>query len=298
MSDHLIVVADAEGRLSGDLGAPPVAWWSFTKPLIAVAALRLAETCRIDLEAALPGRPYGLRHLLGHTAGLGDYGGLAAYREAAARADPPWSDDELFAHLPQDRLAHPPGAGWAYSNLGYLLVRRALEAATGTGLGRLLRDLVLDPLGLVRARLAETAADFADLAFPVPSGYDPGWVFHGAVVGPAEEAVVALARILDGDLPSPAARAELVARRPLDPAIAAPPWVDPGYGLGLMIGAMADPDTGARLEVVGHSAGGPGSVGAVYATCNGRRRTVACFRAGEDGGRAEREVACRLASHR
>jgi CubicO group peptidase (beta-lactamase class C family) len=298
MSAPSIVVADAEGRLSGDLGGAPVAWWSFTKPLIAVAALRLAETGRIDLDAPLAGRPYGLRRLLAHTAGLGDYGALPAYHAAVADGAAPWSDEDLFAHLPPDRLAHPPGAGWAYSNLGYLLARRALEAATGTDLGRLLRDLVLDPIGLVRTRLAETGDDFAGLAFPVPPGYHPGWVFHGTLVGPLEEAVVALAAILDTDRPTFDALAGAPVRTPLDPSIAAPPWVDPGYGLGLMIGAMASPDDGGRIEVIGHSAGGPGSVGAVYAARTGPRRVVACFAAGADGAAVEREVARRLAAHR
>lgn len=45
------------------------------------------------------------------------------------------------------------------------------------------------------------------------------------------------------------------------------------------------------LEVIGHSAGGPGSVGAVYnARCDGKARTVAVFTAGSDEGVAEEEA--------
>jgi CubicO group peptidase (beta-lactamase class C family) len=294
LPDPLIVVADAEGRLSGDLGAPPVLWWSFTKSLIAFAALRLATAGRIDLDAPLAGRRYALRHLLMHTAGLGDYGSREDYHAAVARGEPAWSDAEVYARVPPDRLAHAPGDGWAYSNVGHLLVRRRLEEVTGHGLARILGDLVFGPLGLTRSRLAETAADIVDLAFPTPPGYDPGWVLHGAVVGPVEEAALALHGLLIGDPPVLAARP----RRPIDPATTLPPWVDPGYGLGLMIGRMAPPDGGEPVGVVGHSAGGPGSVGAVYASRGSRPTVVACFGAGDGVDRVESEVARRLAAHR
>lgn len=66
----------------------------------------------------------------------------------------------------------------------------------------------------------------------------------------------------------------------------------PSYGLGLMTGTMRAPD-GTPIEVLGHSAGGPGSVGAVYhAPATGR--TVAVF-AERDGDAAEYEAVRLLA---
>src|SRR5690606_2772623 len=93
-----------------------VPWWSFTKTLIAAAALILVRRKRLSLEAPLPGLPYSLRQLLQHTAGVGNYGGLPEYHAAVARGDAPWSRDELYVRIPPTRLLFAPGAGWEYSN--------------------------------------------------------------------------------------------------------------------------------------------------------------------------------------
>ena len=54
---------------------------------------------------------------------------------------------------------------------------------------------------------------------------------------------------------------------------------------------MLEGGAAGRLEVAGHSAGGPGSTGAVYhaVVANGRR-TVAAFAGGSDTGKAELEA--------
>ena len=60
-----------------------------------------------------------------------------------------------------------------------------------------------------------------------------------------------------------------------------------------MMGAMKT--DGMALPVAGHSAVGPGCVGAVYHTGDGTGRTVAVFAAGTDEGVVEREALWRLA---
>jgi len=260
----LTAVVDAGGALEPGAARDVVPWWSFTKTLIAASALRLAEQRFLDLDAPLAGRPYTARQLLRHTAGVGDYGGLPEYKAAVARNDPPWTDAALFARVPPDRLLFPPGTGFAYSNVGYLLLRRLIEAAAGTGLGEILAGVVLRPLGLASARLAETSRDMDATAFAGDHGYHPGWCYHGTVVGPVAEAALALHRLARGDLPQVDLGRTAREAAPVDPALAAPPWRVPRYGLGLMVGEMATPDMSSPLVVLGHSAGGPGSVGAVY----------------------------------
>ena len=287
-----VAVVDAQGSAEAGASAAIVPWWSFTKTLIAAAALRLAEQGRLALDQPLSRRPYTLRQLLQNNAGLGDYGPLAEYHAAVARGDPPWSDDELFARVPPTRLLFPPGEGWAYSNVGYLLARRAVEQAYGAGLKQALGDLVLAPLGLRSSRLVETPADMRSTAFEGGHGYDPGWAFHGFVVGPVVEAALALHRLLRGDLLAPASRAALLDRQPIGGPLQGRPWMTTGYGLGLMMGAMQRPGMAQPLQVIGHSAGGPGSVGAVYAAPDGRAAAV--FAAGSDEGVAEDEALRRL----
>lgn len=287
-------VVGADGELLSSSGDVPVPWWSFTKTLVAAAAMRLAEEGRLSLDRPMAGRRFTLRQLLGNRSGVGNYNALPEYREAVERRDVPWSDEELFRRVPPERLLFEPDAGWSYSNVGYLLARRALEQACGTGLGDILRDRILGPLGLTSSRLAETPQDMLETAFPGGHGYHPGWVFHGVVGGPAAEAALALQRLFAGDLLAPDSRAAMLDRRPVGGAIDGRPWVDTGYGLGLMIGDMTSDGVPERMRVYGHSAGGPGSVGAVYRS-DRSGRTVAVFAEGEAEGVAEHRALRSLA---
>ena len=52
-------------------------WWSFGKTVLAAMAFKLAEQGRLDLDTPLAGKPFTIRQLLAHHAGVRDYGGLA-----------------------------------------------------------------------------------------------------------------------------------------------------------------------------------------------------------------------------
>src|SRR5262249_53200366 len=114
MSDHPVTAAvSLQGELIAGSSVAIVPWWSFTKTVIAAAALKLHEQGQLDLDAQVDSYPFTLRQLLRHTAGVGNYGGLAEYHQAVARGDHPWSDDALFARVPPAQLLFQPGGGWA-----------------------------------------------------------------------------------------------------------------------------------------------------------------------------------------
>ncbi|MEK1928637.1 MAG: serine hydrolase domain-containing protein, partial [Pararhizobium sp.] len=152
-------IVDASGALTGNASTAIVPWWSFTKSLIAVAVLRLAEQGRLALDLPLDGFPYTPRDLLQHRAGVADYSGIADYHAAVARGDKPWSEYELFQRVPPDRLLFRPRSGWAYSNVGYFLLRRLIERTCDIDLKFALHDLVLAPLGLASTLLAQNRSD-------------------------------------------------------------------------------------------------------------------------------------------
>ncbi|MGF1551347.1 MAG: serine hydrolase domain-containing protein [Paracoccaceae bacterium] len=266
-------------------------WWSFTKTVIALCALRLAEDGRVDLDEPVAGRLYTLRLLLQHRAGVPDYGRLAAYHEAVGRGEDAWSRERLLEAVRPDEPLFAPGTGWAYSNVGYLLARDLLEERAGCGFSTLVADLVSRPLGLDSVRLATRRAEFAALHWPAAKHYDPAWVSHGCLIGTASDAATLLHEALAGDFLDPRTRATMLATHALGDGVPGRPWTRHGYALGLMRGTMA----GAG-EAIGHSGSGPFSVNAVYHFPDRAGPvTVACFADGAGEAAAEVEAA-RLAS--
>jgi D-alanyl-D-alanine carboxypeptidase len=291
LHQHTAIV-EANGTLMDGASTAIVPWWSFTKSLIAVAVLRLAEQGRLALDVPLDDFPCTPRDLLQHRAGVADYSGIADYHAGAAQGDTPWSESELLQRVLPDRLLFKPRSHWAYSNVGYFLLRRLVERTCGTDLSFALHDLVLAPLGLTSARLAQSRSDMHITAFAGGRTYDPGWVFHGLVIGPVAEAALALHRLLRSDLIGPASRAALTDCYPIgQETIAGRPWVTTGYGLGLMMGTMQHPRIEEPLKLIGHTGAGPGSVGAVYHAPDDRwQRTIAVFTSGADQGLVEQAM--------
>ncbi len=261
-----------------DGDAHDVPWWSFTKTVLAAAALALVRDGRLTLDNRLEGRPYTLRQLLQHRAGLPEYGQLRAYHDAVVRNDDAWPPAEMLARSAADRLAYLPGEGWAYSNIGYFHVREIVAATAACPIGTALHRLVLEPLAIKDVRLAMERQDFW------PS-YDPKWVYHGLLMGPLEQAALLLQRLLTGHLlPRPLLSA-MLDRYSVGGPVRDRPWKTPSYGLGLMIGET----TNGEL-IAGHTGGGPGSVIAVYHRLDQPTGTAAAFQ--RDGADATVEESC------
>ncbi|SDU69465.1 serine hydrolase domain-containing protein [Pseudomonas mandelii] len=263
-----------------------VPWWSFTKTVLAAAALSLVRDGLIGLDEGVPEGPFTLRQLLRHEAGLADYSELADYHTAVARNETSWSAAEMLQRLDATRLRYAPGDGWRYSNVGYLFIARLIARVTGLRLEEALTQRVFTPLGLSRIRLATTRADLAYVNMGAASTYDPGWVYHGLLVGPLVEAALCLDRLLDGHLLPQSLLREMQTVRTLGGPIAGRPWVAPGYGLGLMQGMVE-----SGLTLSGHTGVGPGSIIAVYRCIDGNS-TASCAVFDESGneGAVEAEV--------
>jgi CubicO group peptidase (beta-lactamase class C family) len=118
-----------------------VPWWSFTKTALAVAALQLVGRGHFRLDERINSRPFTLRQLLQHCAGVPNYGGLASYHEAVRRGEKPWEIGQLLDRVAADSLDFDPGHGWRYSNVGYLFVRQLIEEAVGRNISDALRYL-------------------------------------------------------------------------------------------------------------------------------------------------------------
>jgi CubicO group peptidase (beta-lactamase class C family) len=269
-----------------------VPWWSFTKTVLASAALSLVHDGLIGLDDAVPEGPFTLRQLLRHEAGLADYSELADYHAAVVRHETPWTADEMLQRLDAARLRYAPGDGWRYSNVGYLFVARLIERVTGLALGEALTQRVFSPLGLSRVRLASTRADLEGVNMGAASTYDPNWVYHGLLVGPLADTALCLDRLLSGHLLPQSLLREMQTVRTLGGPMAGRPWIAPGYSLGLMQGKVE-----GGFTLTGHTGAGPGSTVAVYRCVDGdSTASCAVFCEGGNEGAVEAEVVRHLMS--
>ena len=238
---------------------------SIGKSFTAVLVLQLAEAGRVDLAAPVdhylpwfhvpqpPGaRPIAVAHLLSHTAGI--VAGADATPEAAFQV---WA-------LRDTPARSAPGERFHYSNVGYKALGLVLEAIEGRRYPELLRERILDPLGMTASEPAITNDMRERLAVGYEYGCDDRLGYSGAPLAPATwletdtadgsiastaEDMCAFARMLlrDGDGPH---------GRLLSPATFArmrEPHIDTGemssYGYGLGIGDLG----GHRL--IGHGGG-------------------------------------------
>ena len=265
----------------------PVPWWSYGKTVLAGAALALVAQGRLHLDELVRGKPFTLRQLLGHRAGLGCYGGLRAYHDAVAAGEHPWTSEEMLRRVEAALPSYEPGHGWGYSNVGYLMVRELIETAAEKPLSAALDSLVFEPLGISGVVVAQEPADLDTTAWGNARGYHPGWVYHGLLVGPPVAAVLFLHRLLAGQLLPPDLLAAMHDAYPVGGVIPGRPWTTAGYGLGLMIGQGVPAG-----EYVGHTGGGPGSTSAIYQRAGppigaGARRTAAAFAPLDEPGPVE-----------
>ncbi|MCP1649813.1 serine hydrolase domain-containing protein [Pseudomonas nitroreducens] len=238
---------------------PLVPWWSFTKTVLAAAALTLVRDGRLDLDASLPEGVFTLRQLLRHEAGLADYGELPEYHAAVANHEPAWPAGEMMQRLDGHRLRYSPGTGWCYSNVGFMLVAQIIERAADLPLADALRQQVLRPLDISMVRLAAERAELNGKYLDRSLNYDPAWVYHGLLIGPVSQAARLLDGVLAGDLLPANLIQEMQATRVLGGPMTGRPWLAPGYALGLMRGGIE-----GDLTLAGHTGCGPGSVIAVY----------------------------------
>ena len=257
----------------------PVPWWSFTKTVIAAAVLALARDGALVLDVPFAGRDFTPRQALWHRAGLSCYATLAAYRIAVDGGHAPWSDEEMMRRAQADVPICAPGAAFAYSNIGYTLLRQLVERRSDLPLGEALAKLVLAPLGIEGVVLLEERLKPGETMAGLRSFYHPGWVYHGLLAGPLDQAALLLQRLRQSDFLPPALGEAMAAAIPLGDPMEGRPFQRPAYGLGLMADALAHP-------VLGHTGGGPDSAIAVYWSAR-TGRAAAVFRSGDDAGAVE-----------
>ena len=154
-----ILVNRAYGFADQEWGIPNRADTAFHlgsvgKMFTAAAIMKLAEAGKLSLDDPLSkwvpeyphadAAPITLRHLLTHSAGIGEWDGRQVKR--------PMTGAEAATTMTEP-LQSKPGERFNYSNAGYVLLGAVIEKATGKSLADASRELVFDPARMTRTGL-------------------------------------------------------------------------------------------------------------------------------------------------
>ncbi|MYD80896.1 MAG: beta-lactamase family protein [Gammaproteobacteria bacterium] len=159
-------LADREANVALD-NVAPMPGGSTGKTFVAAVTMLLVEEGVLSLDDLISkwleeepwfdklpnSRDIRIWHLLSHTAGLSDYPESRSYQiqsiwRAIRRGSIRFEPDELIRYTLRKRPLFPVGEGFRYTDIGYLVLGKVIEAATDRQYYDLLREKILDPLGL------------------------------------------------------------------------------------------------------------------------------------------------------
>ncbi|HWO70542.1 MAG TPA: serine hydrolase domain-containing protein [Actinomycetota bacterium] len=279
---------------------------SISKSFAALLALQEAEAGRLDLGAPVrrylpwfevPSRfaPIQVHHLLSHTSGLAQGTEFAGDARAA------------LLLLRETEAGFAPGERFLYSNDAYKAVGLVLEEVAGRPYPELLRERVLEPLGMARSEPAITLEGRAGSApghrrlfddrpdHPSQPLVEAPWVpsstADGSVLSTAED-LCAFARALLSGGRAPGGRAllsEAALARMLEPRAVDPEEPDAPYGFGI----RAWREEGRRHA--GHTGSMLGHVGRLAVDLEAGVGVAVLLNGGSDRDRLARDELCRFA---
>lgn len=220
---------------------------SITKLFTGIAVMQLVEQGLLDLDLpieryvpgfhiksrwAQPVAPITARMLLSHHAGIPDQSMAGGY------ADRPLTLAETVAMLAQETLAYPPGTLFAYSNLGYAVLGRAIECASGMPYATYVEQRLLAPLGMAASamRPQNIEPNAAGAGYPAPDDVAPCWLENGVADGGLRTTVQDLARFARACLRT--AAGQTTGRLPLTSGTLAEMWQPQFSGKALDLDAQ------------------------------------------------------------
>jgi D-alanyl-D-alanine carboxypeptidase len=234
---------------------------SITKTFVATVVLQLVGECELSLDDTLDrwqptitdASAITIRELLQHTSGIPDYQGTTTFQDRLVH-DPffEWNHQDLVALIAGQPLLFTPGTQWSYSNSNYLLLGLIVEAVTHRPLEDLVRERIIEPLGLhgtsfpTTAEIPSPTTHGTDVLLdkqtldPIreePFNFNPSGVWAaGAMISTVPDLSVWARALATGALLPPSVQAERLQFVPVNGALQATtgPTLPLFYGLGIM----------------------------------------------------------------
>lgn len=129
---------------------------SITKQFTATLILQLVEQGKIRLDGKISdylpeyrkdtGEKVTIHQLLNHTSGIPSYTSLPGFFNDVSRN--PYAVDDFVKKYASNDLEFEPGSKFSYNNSGYFLLGAIVEKVTGQTYEQVLRQRILDPLGM------------------------------------------------------------------------------------------------------------------------------------------------------
>jgi len=166
-------MADLEGHVAMKISSP-IRIGSITKTFTATLVLILVDEGKLSLDDKLqkflPTYPRGdqitVRHLLKHTSGIVTWDENDEIRQSIFDGTGSWTIDQLIDWAAGQPFLSEPGVAFHYSNIGYFILGKIIEDASGMTVAQAIRAKIVLPLGLKNTFMAE-------------SPYPPGDYVHG-----------------------------------------------------------------------------------------------------------------------
>jgi CubicO group peptidase (beta-lactamase class C family) len=192
---------------------------SVSKPVASMAAMRLAQDGRLNLDANVNdylktwkvpdtafthSKPVTMRELLTNSSGTPQFGSPEYDIHARIPTLVEILDGIPPAYTPAVRVEAIPGSRWQYSNGGFEIAQRVVMDVTGEAFPEFMRTTLLEPLGMTRSTFDQplpasmqtdaargTLADGAE----IPGGWllHPGMMAAGLWTTPSDLARFAIA---------------------------------------------------------------------------------------------------------
>jgi CubicO group peptidase (beta-lactamase class C family) len=148
---------------------------SITKTFTSTIILKLQDENKLSVNDNLtkyfPDYPNGtkitIHHLLAHSSGIHNYTDDIGVEDSAI-VNHPISKERVVSQFRDKPLDFPPGKYYSYNNSGFFLLGLIIEKVTGKPYEIVVRDYILDPLGMT-----QSGFDFINLSAAIKAqGYE------------------------------------------------------------------------------------------------------------------------------